>query len=281
MHFPPAAYLIGAQKAGTTTLATLLDRHPQIAVSRPKEPDFFTGNWERGWEWYAARFAPPPGSRVLLDASTSYSMAPIVPDGLPSRLDRVPERIASSRGDARFIYILRDPIERAWSAYWHAVRAGWERDGFERAVQPNSLYIRGSRYSAQLLRYLSFFPPERFLCIDFRELRADALAVVDRCVTFLGLEPEPIPYTSEAHLNRSFVFSGIGRAVAAAIGGPAGIKRINRAIGDRLPETAKRKIRSVLTRDIPKMEPRQRQWIGSLLDDEYGAIEDLTGITLR
>jgi hypothetical protein len=282
VQFPPKTYLIGAQKAGTTTLSALLDRHPAISVARPKEPDFFTGNWERGWAWYRSCFSHAPACSMLLDASTSYSMAPLSDiDGVPSRLDRVPERIAAARPDARFVYMLRDPVERAWSAYWHAVRAGWERDKFETAVRPQSLYIRGSRYSIQLSRYLSFFPAESFLCIDFREFRADTATTMARCTAFLGLGTEPIPPLSEMHLNRSFVFSGIGHTVAKILGGAQRIKQLNRAIGHRVPNKAKEVLRSILTQEVPRMSEAQRHWLRSLLEEEYGELASLTGITLR
>jgi hypothetical protein len=60
MSFPPESYLIGAQKAGTTTLAYLLDQHPHVTVARTKEPHFFTDNWDRGLGWYKKQFPDSP-----------------------------------------------------------------------------------------------------------------------------------------------------------------------------------------------------------------------------
>ena len=54
--FPPRAFLIGAAKSATTTLADLLNQHPHIFLSNPKEPDFFWINWDRGIDWYRALF---------------------------------------------------------------------------------------------------------------------------------------------------------------------------------------------------------------------------------
>ena len=76
MAFPPQAFIIGAQRSGTTSLAFLLNQHPMIALAEPKEPNFLTMNWENGIDWYRSCFSREDA--ILLDASVSYSMAKIV-----------------------------------------------------------------------------------------------------------------------------------------------------------------------------------------------------------
>src|SRR5215216_5348494 len=121
MAFPPEVYLIGAAKAGTSTLAHLLGQHPRIVVSLPKEPHFFTLNWDRGLDWYASKF---PGSTysTCVDASTTYSMAPLTGNVSSwrdyHRFVDVPRKVLSVNPDATFIYIMRDPVARTYSAYW-------------------------------------------------------------------------------------------------------------------------------------------------------------------
>ena len=68
--------MIGAAKSGTTSLAHLLDQHPHLTVAEPKEPDFYTRHWGLGLDWYRQTFAGAEGD-LLLDASTSYSSAPL------------------------------------------------------------------------------------------------------------------------------------------------------------------------------------------------------------
>jgi hypothetical protein len=274
--FPPRAYLVGAQKAGTTSLAGVLDQHPQITLSHPKEPDFFTGNWERGWDWYAARFTPKPGETVLLDASTSYSMAPLRPIAA-SRLDKVPERIAAACPDPRFIYVLRDPVDRAWSAYWHAVRAGSERESFERAMLPDSIYIRASRYSAQLSHFHRFFPATSFLCLDFRDLKADIGDVARRCLTFLGFPAGESIGAPAFHHNKSFVFNRLGSIVVRVVGGQKNLKRLNETFGGYIPDGLRNSIRSTLSYDIPTINDRQRQLLYAVLEEEYFFLKERMG----
>jgi hypothetical protein len=150
--FPAGVFLIGAQKSATTSFADMLAQHPAIVLSTPKEPHFFTFNRDRGLDWYAERFAGPRDDRVLLDASTSYSAWPFSCDDGDATDDPrvgVPERIRSLRPDARFIYLLRDPVERAYSAYWHRVRRGFEHRPLRDAIHARSRYIAMSSYAYQ------------------------------------------------------------------------------------------------------------------------------------
>ncbi|MCG8468872.1 MAG: hypothetical protein MJB57_11825 [Gemmatimonadetes bacterium] len=116
----PNLVVVGAQKCGTSALHYYLDLHPAIAMSRPKELNYFIEdrNWSRGPEWYVKRFdgrAPVRG-----ETSPNYTAHPT--------FDGVPERMAASIPDARLIYIVRDPIERI-RAHWihnYARRREWE-----------------------------------------------------------------------------------------------------------------------------------------------------------
>src|SRR5579871_4715010 len=108
MSFPPQAFLIGAQRAGTTSLSGLLDQHPDIVLSTPKEPDFFSVNWEEGLGWYRSRFHRD--ATILLDASVSYTMTGR-DDASGTLPDTVPSRILETSPHAKFIYLVRDPAE--------------------------------------------------------------------------------------------------------------------------------------------------------------------------
>jgi hypothetical protein len=184
--FPPRAFVIGAQKAATTTFAEALDQHPGLMVSNPKEPHFFTTNRHRGLEWYRGCFAGGDAA-LLVDASTSYTLCPF--PGQERSDDPIvgtPERIARVSPEARFIYLLRDPAARAYSAYWHAVRRGWESRPLAAAITEESRYIAGSSYAFQLRRYLEVFPIERFMLASTDAFLRDPQRVLEQCVSFSG-----------------------------------------------------------------------------------------------
>ena len=212
MTFPPQAFIIGAQKAATTSLAHLLGQHPAITLSRPKEPHYFSHHWGRGLPWYRQCF---PGDGLLIDASTTYAMAPIHGGPLtpadPPWGEAVPERIARLRPDARFLYVLRSPAERTYSAYWHTVRYGDERRPFRQAIQDNPNYLATSTYSRQIAIYLRHFPLDRFLFLDFATVTRAPADAVRRSLTFLGIDDTWQPAAPERALNRSLVLNGPGR----------------------------------------------------------------------
>ena len=86
----PNFLMIGAAKAGTTFLAGLLAQHPQIAISNPKEPKFFSTYWNHGWDWYRNCFVDAAGRDVLGDASTQYSILGVYPQALDRIAQGVP-----------------------------------------------------------------------------------------------------------------------------------------------------------------------------------------------
>ena len=69
----PNFIIIGAAKSATTTLTTILPKHPDIFISNPKEPKFFGRNYKKGWKWYASRFKPGRDYVLRGEASTMYT----------------------------------------------------------------------------------------------------------------------------------------------------------------------------------------------------------------
>src|SRR5215210_7255111 len=107
----PDFLVIGAMKAGTTTLYNHLRGHPDIFMTSYKEPEFFVAEktWGRGTAWYQRLFADAPDAARLGEASTSYSKC--------TEFTGVPERIHSLIPDVQLLYVLRHPIARIESMY--------------------------------------------------------------------------------------------------------------------------------------------------------------------
>ncbi len=107
----PGFLILGSPKCGTTALARLLDAHPDVAMSTPKEPHFFDAHYERGFEHYATW----PAHGIAGEATPSYLLVPYVA-----------ERIKADLPDAKLIAILRHPVERAFSSWWMFHARGME-----------------------------------------------------------------------------------------------------------------------------------------------------------
>lgn len=179
--FAPDFFVIGAMKAGTTTLCNYLKQFDEIGTSRIKETDYFIleKNHGLGEAWYRRQF---DFNRPLLgEASPNYTKYDIFPG--------VPERIARAAPGAKFIFIARDPVERFVSHYRHSWTHGHMR------TRPASLLasssgqhmIECSRYGSQIERYLAHFDRCQFLFIDFNELCDAPQRVGDQVADFLGI----------------------------------------------------------------------------------------------
>ena len=278
--FPPRAFVIGAQKAATTTFAEALGQHPSLLVSTPKEPHFFTTNWHRGLEWYRECFSGG-NAGMLVDASTSYTLCPFPGHERPDDpIVGTPERIARISPEARFIYLLRDPAARAYSAYWHAVRRGWETRPLAAAVTEESSYVAGSSYVFQLGRYLEIFPNERFMLIQTDAFLQDPQRVLEQCVSFLGIDVGGFAFRPPSRRNRSFGYSALGRRLIDAIGGEQVAKRINLATRPLLPNRLRDIIERTLTTDVPTLDAATRAMIEERMDPGRVDVTRLKGIEI-
>ena len=288
--FPPHLFLIGAQKAGTTSLAYLLDQHPDIAVSNPKEPGFFGAEYARGLDWYRQCF-PEKLPQVLLDASTGYTMASI--DGAPIRKpsvgggqagnsavpaepdDTVPRRIKEHSPNARFVYILRDPVERTISAYWHDRRAGRSLGPLREAVSAQPFYADVSRYHRQIELYFAHFPRDRFLFINFAELSADPLGVARRCIAFAGLDPGKATLNLGEPKNAAFQFNPAGRFFFSLFPDERWASRFVGAVKGLTPPAIHRLAKSAMTRAPDTIAEADKIWLSDLFWAENRLMESV------
>jgi hypothetical protein len=217
----PNFLVIGAMKAGTTSLYHYLKVHPQVFMSPTKELDFFVEelNWARGLDWYKRQFEYATHDRVALgEASTSYTMYP--------HYQGVPERISKNLPEVRLIYVVRSPIDRIRSQYQHNVITGTERRSIDEAVFENPVYINCSRYAFQIEQYLEYFSRERLLIITSERLDRDRLASTRRIFEFLGVDPGFVP----PNLSRDFYRSGERMSY------PPLVAFLRRSLKKRLPQ---------------------------------------------
>lgn len=193
----PDFVIVGAQKAGTTSLYRYLCQHQRIEPAVLKETRHFDLTPDRGASAYRAYFPVRRSGRVTGEATPEYLHFPWVPHAL-----------RTVAPDTRIIVLLRDPVERAFSHYRHSVARGEEHLDFEAALEaeparlgsgpgrPNSpealrysrySYATRGRYAQQLRRWYAAFPEDQVLVLMFDRLSDDPQAVVDDTTRFLGL----------------------------------------------------------------------------------------------
>lgn len=183
----PDFLIIGAAKSGTSTLTDYFRLHPRLWVSRIKEPEFFALDrvYERGFDWYRGLFDGASPNQLCCEASTAYTRWPQFPDAAG--------RIAQALPNAKLIYLMRHPVERAYSHYVHRVTkevypgqpVRWT---FDEHVKTDPMCLDGSRYMDQIEQYLRYFPKERFLFLFTEELNRNPKALLGKIWRFLEVE---------------------------------------------------------------------------------------------
>lgn len=211
----PDFMIIGAAKAGTTSLYDYLQRHSGVLMSTPKEPEFFSSQeiFSRGRSWYSSLFLGARG-RLTGEASTTYSRWPHTQDA--------PRLIYEITGTKKFIYVLREPVSRAYSHYQHHMRTGVTKT-FEQALADDSVYVDCSNYYLQVQRFLRYFDLSCFhfiLQVDLQNRPEQVLAEVQR---FLGLPNEDLLRRGVSRKNASdsyyYVQARVMRVINSLPGG--------------------------------------------------------------
>jgi Sulfotransferase family len=192
----PNLFIIGAMKSATGTLHNYLKFHPDVFMCEPKEPCYFVereqldwpfiedmGFW-RGEEYYLELFRPAGDATVVGESSTMYTKLP--------RITGVPERIAEFEPEARLVYIMRDPVDRALSHYWHSVRWDRQRLSPEEALRDDPQYREVSYYAMQLRPYIEAFGRDHVYTLTMEAPSGDPAGTVRLLLEWLGLDPEQL-----------------------------------------------------------------------------------------
>jgi Sulfotransferase domain len=183
----PNLIIIGGLKCGTTSIHHYLGLHPEVAMSKPKELNFFVEelNWDLGLDWYRGRF--DGGFPVRGESSPHYTNLP--------RYRGVAERIREHIPEARLLYMVRDPISRILSHWRHAAGAGYESRPMEEVLtRDDQTYVTRSMYWRQLQPYIEMFPREQIAVIAQEELQNDREGTMRRAFSYAGVDPG---FTSE------------------------------------------------------------------------------------
>lgn len=195
----PNLFIGGVQKSGTTSLHYFLSKHSDIFIPKiPEELHFFDidENYSKGLDWYMACFSQWQGEPIIAQTSPLYIYQP-----------QVPARIQAFNPEAKFIFILRNPVDRAYSHYWNSIRYGYEHLSFEKAldqekerINKNSdfrrkySYVDRGKYTEQLLRFYDFFPRENILILLFDQLKKSYIDIGNICGQFLGIDSNKFVY---------------------------------------------------------------------------------------
>jgi hypothetical protein len=272
--------ICGAPKAGTTSLYAYLDDHPEICMSTPKETHFFQGGYDKGMEWFKTCFDPDSRMQAWGEASAGNMIHP-----------KAAERIARHFPDARLVFVLRNPIDRAYSQCWYEIRRGTDR-GIDHLQRSFSEVIRNpdrddwaqrildlGLYHEQLRRFERHFDRDQMFIGQFERLKEDGEGFFRRVQAFIGVDPSKMPETSTHHGQTYYP-----RNVSLM----RGMYALWRPLEDVLPNpvvestrTLRSSVRELLfqsgSQEKPTMAPEDRTYLRDYYEEPNRRLEEWLG----
>ena len=275
----PEFFLVGAAKSGTSSLYMYLTQHPRVFVPPVKEPHFFSDFHHPALAYidsldkYLALFEACPPGALAGDASTSY----LYSHGAPGK-------IKALQPEARILAILRNPIDRAYSFYWHNRRDFHEPLSFEAALDAEperisqragfaSHYLRSGLYHDQVRNYLDAFGRDRVRIWLTEDLQADATAVCREAFEFLGVEPLAVDTSTIYNRSGPVRSQALGRLLFLKFPG-------RRKLGKAFPALAKQVRWRLIQRNMgapPAMQPETRRRLIGAFREDVLKLQDLLG----
>ncbi len=283
----PNFFVIGAQRAGTTRLCELLQRHPSVSIPT-KEPFYFQSvrAMAEKAQWYRSIFEDVADVPARGDGSTYYSMCGIYPG--------TAQRIHEFNPDARIIYMVRHPLRRIESAWVHRLSVGdvalpeflsaadQERRrldladkqlGFEHTLYKTEVLIDPSLYWKQLAEYRRYFADDQIRIGFFEEFIADERAELRACLSFLGVDPFIDIDIDDSAARNSLEGKRQPLAVVDTVRTLPGYGRVKRFIPQRL--------KTLLTDRITRPIPMTPLWTAQSMEWTVSQVADDSASLLR
>ena len=189
--------IIGAMKSGTSSLRNILKKHPEIEFSVKEEPHFFskTNNWKSNLESYHKLFKLK-NKKLCGEGSTTYTQYPHFNLELWNDIYDYNKNI-------KFIYMVRNPVERAISHYMHLYQRGKINCTIEKAIKQYPEIINTSRYYTQLKPFIELFGIEKILLIDFDDFINHREFVINNLAYFLEISKKGFVNYDDEHSNKT------------------------------------------------------------------------------
>ncbi|HKK94652.1 MAG TPA: sulfotransferase [Longimicrobiales bacterium] len=273
MTTPPTrlVLVIGAMKCGTTSLFQYLGDHPDVLPSRTKQLNFFSDPevWARGMEWYRRQWPSSPTDPWHLEASPSYTY--------PERVRDAADRIAGLEGDVRLIYLVRNPIERIESHYFHGFHRGEfsATPSIAEAVRRHPRLLDVTRYRRWIDVYRQRVGDERLLVLHSHELDRRPVEALAEVCHFLDIDPTfQFPDLGTRYNTQAMQASD--HPAVEALGRLEWLRGIvRRAMPLRVREKLKLRLKPEVEADGPtpfRLNPADREWVLTQLADDVAGL---------
>lgn len=264
----PDFVIAGAPKCGSFTLYNCLMQHPEICMSKMKEPSIYHKLW--GDYSFEKEFPNYNIEKLCGDGTIGYLV-----------LNEIPERIHSINPETKLIFILRDPVQRTFSHYWHRVKKGIESRSWEIASNGDETdyLIDYSLYFRHIKKYYDLFGPEQIEIIFLEEFKKDIRKSMESVFGFLGVDKGFSNYDIEIK-NVGFVpkSTALNRFIKA-IKGNTLLKSVLPSFIKNMGKSGIKKIVESNVKEIDKslLTPKQARDLYNKFEDENQKLANLLG----
>lgn len=266
----PDFIVIGATKAGTTSLDFYLGCHPEIYMAKPKELRFFTDYfWSQGVEWYENYFHTT--KTYCGETSPQYAHWP-----------HVPERMAAIVPRIKLIYMVREPMARLRSQYLMAARRGWSKGSFESYIDQHPYALEDSLYGKQISRFLNHFPLSSIHILETQDLKNRRDQALAKVFQFIGANTEysSIFFRQERHVGKTEVYpNALGKRIDSS--------RLMKWSKRVLPMEVQHHLRNMILAPFAGVQPStalpeaKRKSLDILFREQVEQLRSLTGQPLQ
>lgn len=302
----PEFIIVGAMKAGTSSLHYILNQHEHIFIPDreifffdiddiKQHPDFFIEtpqkwffpceqNFDKYLSWYKSFFKDAEESQIIGEDSTTYMAS-----------QKAPSRISKILPEVKLIFMLRDPVSRTYSHYWHLVRTGRAIYDFEKTIQYMAgTLLQRSFYKVQIERFKKFFPDINMKFIIFEDFIKNTQVCIDEICKFLNLESSIDISQLDIHKNlakvpRSVELQIVHNRIFRSLTAKKYVDALPNANvasdkSDRVLKTADKlfkKINLTSRKSYPSMKPKTKRFLQKLFAKENRGLSDLIGRSIH
>lgn len=188
----PSFVVAGTQKAATTWLYECVNEHPQAHVSTIKEIHFFCDDSHcgksrraKGLDWYLSQFEAGPQCTARGEFSIDYMFYP-----------EIAGKLHDLNPQMKIVFILREPMDRAYSAYWMHRRNHADYPPFSDFVQRENELVARGLYHDQIQNFRTYFSDDQMLILIYEDIAKDPYAFTSRVFEFLGIDPAVRPQSA-------------------------------------------------------------------------------------
>ncbi|GAB5524356.1 MAG: sulfotransferase [Roseivirga sp.] len=279
--------IVGAHKAGTSSLAQYLDHHTSLTTHDQLEMTFFIRDeeYEKGYDRIFDSYFNDKGNRGIVFAKNvgvMYSEVAL-------------KRLHDHNPDCKLIISLRNPVDRAYSNYWYSLSQGWENEKtFEAALSKeerrtrekekfahHNSYIDRGMYAKHITQILKYFPSEQLHIVLLDEIKANPEKVIESIYRFIGIPQIGAKSGSKVH-NKATTPKSAKLATLMA-GGSIVSKAVKLVTPKRTRDLLRRKIQSFNKTDFepPKMKPETRELLIDKFESANKDLSKILGVSLN